>query len=108
MAFVLDEAAQRLLAELKSCNAQAMSTAPEVIKYMRADGEVIPAFQFDDTGYQADVVWEVNKILAKFGEPEVVHNWWLIANDWLQGATPMSLVGTDREDELTNAACMAK
>lgn len=108
MAFELDEAALQLLAELEPCVARPESTVPEAIKYMRADGEVIPAFQFDGTGYMHDIVWEVIKILAKHGDPEVVNNWWLIANGWLQGATPMSLVGTDREDELTNAACMAK
>ncbi len=99
MSFELDEAALELLAGLKPCNAQAQITASGVMTFTKPDGEKItPDFQFHGT-YLHDIVWEVNENLAKLDLPDV-HNWWLLRNSYLQGETPMSLVGTEDEETL--------
>ena len=67
-------------------------------------GYLFPAFQFDAA--RRDVTPEVrtvNEQLDAAGDPWGVASWWISRNDRL-GARPRDLVGTERADELAEAA----
>jgi hypothetical protein len=62
---------------------------------IRHDGqELIPLFQFDDRGRPLPVVHELLEIFAKYFARTDWDNalWFVAANDWLDGASPLELL----------------
>lgn len=64
-----------------------------------------PAFQFGEGGTLNPVVQGVNMILSAGSNPWAALDWWRSPNPWLPNhPTPLSLLGTDAQDQLSELA----
>ncbi|WP_369035016.1 hypothetical protein [Streptomyces adonidis] len=79
--------------------------SPDLIRLPGPGGRLrLPRFQFSEDALPWLPVLEVNALLDADHDPWGVADWWLSANAWLGGTSPVRLLGTGRDRQLVETA----